>query len=220
MNRLFGKCLALSFILTLSSASFARTPSTGGAEPSLKITVRVYNYAEVSRRTLAQAERKATRVFRQVGVETVWLDCSLAGAEVARDPECQQPIGPTDLVLRIIPRSMATRVPFSKAAFGFALRSTDGRPSYIASLFYHRVEELAEDYGFSRTLVLGHVAAHEIGHLLLNSIVHSASGIMQARWGPKDLKRASHQMLHFTPSQAVLIRTEVAKRMRARKASL
>ncbi len=39
-------------------------------------------------------------------------------------------------------------------------------------------------------VILGHAAAHEIGHLLLGSNSHSPQGLMRARWSRQDLQNA------------------------------
>ena len=39
-------------------------------------------------------------------------------------------------------------------------------------------------------VILGHAAAHEIGHLLLGSNSHSPFGLMRARWSGQDLQNA------------------------------
>ena len=47
----------------------------GRAEEMHEITVRVFNYAEVSSATLAEAEGEGTRIFERVGLAVAWVDC-------------------------------------------------------------------------------------------------------------------------------------------------
>jgi hypothetical protein len=49
--------------------------------------------------------------------------------------------------------------------------------------------------------------AHEIGHLLLGSN-HSATGIMKAHWGPKEVRELIKGDLLFTSQQSKLIQAE------------
>jgi hypothetical protein len=51
-------------------------------------------------------------------------------------------------------------------------------------------------------IILGHVAAHEIGHLLLGTNSHSPGGIMRAHWRMEELARAKKGLLLFTKSQS------------------
>lgn len=53
MTRSFRNFLALSFLLAVSAPGFAEETSTGRTELSPKITVRVYEYARVIRKTYA-----------------------------------------------------------------------------------------------------------------------------------------------------------------------
>ncbi len=100
MTKTVRNFLALSFLLTASTPGLAETASTGEARPNLKITVRVYDCAQVRSRTLVGAKREAGKILRKAGVEVVWLDCY--GATVEENPACRQSLGPSDLVLRIV----------------------------------------------------------------------------------------------------------------------
>ena len=53
--------------------------------------------------------------------------------------------------------------------------------------------------------LLGYVMAHEIGHLLLHSTLHSGEGIMRAQFRSADLKKAAQRQLKFTPDQGEAI---------------
>jgi hypothetical protein len=81
-----------------------------------------------------------------------------------------------------------------------------------ASVFFDRVETLAEGGEASPPEILGHATAHEIGHLLLRSNRHSTVGIMRGQWNQEDLRRASQGGLLFTGAQSEFIRAEVRAR--------
>jgi hypothetical protein len=51
------------------------------------------------------------------------------------------------------------------------------------------VDRLAQSNGLAvtRGQFLGALMAHEIGHVLIGSGIHSAAGIMKAHWGSRDL---------------------------------
>src|SRR2546427_3483904 len=55
------------------------------AEPGLKITLRIHNHAHVESETLIRAEQEATRIYRKIGVETVWLHQPLPQEEKQED---------------------------------------------------------------------------------------------------------------------------------------
>ena len=214
MKSFFRKTIGLGIILAASSPAIARTPSAKHSEPNVKIIVRLYNYAQVPQPVLAGAQQEAAKVFRKAGIETLWLVCALTRAELEENPSCQQRSGPSDLMVRILSRSMAASYHFPNKVFGVALMSGEGAPATIADLFYHRVEELAKGWRFDRAQVLAHTMAHEIGHLLLGTNAHFSWGIMRAKWGEKDLLRAARGNLKFTPKQAVRMQAGVLERTR------
>ncbi len=212
MTRNFRKWLALSFLLTASMPALAETASTGEANPSLKITVRVYDYAQVRPRTLAGAKREAGKILRKAGVEVVWLDCY--GATVKENPACRQSLGPSDLVLRIVRPNRAARAALRHNTCGLTVLPKNGGGGTYAAIFYDGLEEVAKALRLPRKLILGHTAAHEIGHLLLASTGHSPSGLTRAVFRPKDWDRAGRGDLLFTPGQGQRVRAGVMERLR------
>ena len=80
----------------------------------------------------------------------------------------------------------------------------------MAVIFYDRVEELANAKVAGAGQILGHAVAHEIGHLLLGTIIHSSTGLMSSPWSREDLKFAR---LLFTHQEAKKMRGEVIRRM-------
>jgi hypothetical protein len=78
-----------------------------------------------------------------------------------------------------------------------------------AYAFYRRIADLAEHNGADVARLLGHVIAHEIGHLLLPCDSHSARGLMRAEWDCAQFEDMVKGLLAFAPEQADLIRTRV-----------
>lgn len=212
MSRFFRSCLTLSSVLTVVVPVFTVSAKDSGAEPGLKIIVRVYNYAHISPKTQAEGTREATTIFSGVGLETLWLDCRLSMEDSHGDKACQQPFGPTDLVLRILPRSKHKA--YRDATFGVSLTSVEEERGFIANIFWDRIEGLTKWSQVSQSQVLGLVTVHELGHLLLGLNSHSPTGIMRANWNKEDLERASQGLLHFTPQQSEQIRAKVRARIK------
>jgi hypothetical protein len=70
-------------------------------------------------------------------------------------------------------------------------------------IFYDRVLERVEA---SRVRALmGHVIAHEIGHVLEGVIRHSDSGIMKEHWSADDFQQMVWKPLPFAPEDVMLI---------------
>lgn len=214
----FRTSLGLGFLLAFGSLGFGEDSSSRRHEASLKINVRVLNYAQVSQNELARAAKEATKIFREAAVEMAWLDCPTSHAEEERYPACGQLSGPTAVNVRILPASMAARLKLPAESLGYALPSPKVANASDAWVFYNRVEKLAESKDASRAQILGHAMAHEIGHLLLGPDRHSARGIMRAEWHREELQCAAQGQLLFSARQHKLIRAEVLARMNSQVA--
>jgi hypothetical protein len=163
---------------------------------SPEITIVVYNTARVSLADLALAVQQATMIFGQTGIATGWVNCSA--------PSPCQPAGPSQFILHIVAHGKTS----SDTVFGLAFLGTDGTGKY-SNVFYDRIEKLHRDSGASPARLLGAVAAHEIGHLLLGSHSHSATGLMSAHWREEELRRVAMGGLRFTSEQASRMRARI-----------
>lgn len=200
----FSKILAVSaFLCAVSPPGRAEEPVA--QEATLRIKTRIYNMAKVRPAILSGALIEASEIFRRIGVEIEWVDGS-----------SRQRLGSSELYLRIIPRLFPnTRCPFGPSHLGYAATSEEG--GVLATIFFHRVEELA--WGADVSFALGYAIAHELGHLLLgydrrNGSPHSASGLMRAPWQRDDLKRKARETMQFTPEDAGLLRARLLERSR------
>ena len=209
MKTLIGRWLLASLGLTMLAEA---------REPGLRIEVLVYNYAGLSAETLAKAEQEAARIYERAGLETQWLDCPLSPAEAAQYPACQLPVGVTRLALRLLSREMAERRKSDPMTFGFALLPEGGGFGTIVNVYPHRAGELAKGREKTQAVILGHLMAHELGHLLLGVGSHSANGLMHVPWRKKELELVSQGSMFFMPWQAEQMRTQVAARLASEKA--
>ncbi len=173
------------------------------------VRVLVYNYAGVPAKELTGAQKVATKIFREAGIEVAWETCAGPGAE---EQACQGPFDSTVLFLRLLPRKMAERVAANSQQFGYAQLAKTGAPGIHAYVFHFRLEELAGRNLIFQSDLLGQVMAHEIGHLLLGTNSHSRRGIMQSFWGGQQLKQANLKNLYFSSKQSARVRAKVARR--------
>lgn len=67
--------------------------------------------------------------------------------------------------------------------------------------------------GSAISVLLGHVLAHEIAHLLEGVVRHSDTGLMRARWTAEDKKRMRTAPLSWDPADIEMIRTGLAARL-------
>ena len=209
-SRISPRYLAFAFFLTLGwvPPSWADIP-----EPQLKLAVRTYNYAAVSGHILLKAEQHAAEIFRRAGIELAWVDCPVSPREVEKFPVCtQMSYDPRAVPLKILPETMAARFGLPPSNRGVTFQ---GHASYV---FYHRAQELSNNNGLSEPLVLGHIIAHELGHLLLGEGAHSENGIMKEDLRVKDFRQAEKGTpLTFSTEQAQHMRARLRQGMRSKK---
>jgi hypothetical protein len=138
------------------------------------------------------AEGVASKIFSQMGVRLDWRHwrgCPPGALRIKltlHTPES------------LMPAAMAYAHPYD---------GTDIR------VFYDRV---SDPHAFPKDVVpkiLGHVLAHEIGHVLQGISRHSDTGVMKANWTPADFAAMTLEPLRFTAEDARLI-LEAVKRSR------
>ena len=161
---------------------------------SITLMVLVDNRAGVPAKILEKAREDAERVFQDMKIAIVWLepgDARLGTPDVFTSVD----------VVRLLPQAMTDQMN-APSLCGLAEAGTR-----VAYVFYNRIQRVSSIRTDADTgNILGHVIAHEIGHLLLPPNAHSRFGIMQA---VLDQRLAAMNGLFFTPSQARSIRTRL-----------
>lgn len=214
-NTVFRNAFSIIIILNAAipvTAKDRRMDVSGGP---LAISVRVSNYAGILDGRLRRAQKEAARVLGQAGIEAKWVRCAIPGSDTHGNPICRSQPTPADIFVKLLPRKMARRLMKHHSEFGLAFTAEGEGFGSNLSIFYHRVDELAESRQASRSLLLGHFIAHEIGRLLLGSSSHSRSGIMRVPWNRSQLERASLGTLLFTKKQAARMRVQTLRRVAA-----
>jgi len=192
----------------------SRRRPAGSREAGLKITLRIYNYAQVAPAELSEAEKVASVIFRKAGIEPAWIDCPLSEEDLDRFPACQQSLTPSHFVLRLINQPLPNFSIARAGDIGLALACREDDAGCSAYLSYKSVMNWAGRADTSADRILGHAMAHEIGHLVLGPVSHSRSGVMCADWDMDDLAVMARKLLYFTHQQAHSLRVEVRKRPR------
>ena len=181
---------------------------SGRAEAQSTGTLRfkVQDYVGISHLGMADAMKTATAIYAAIGVEVGWTyRCfSRCGGkvEVARKPSVDEAM---DLTIFIHPDAM-TSATFPRSVLGSAPTG-----SAVAYAFFERVVEFAFNRKVLVETVLGHVIAHEVGHLLLRE-GHTERGLMREEWFKRDLELARTGRLGFTPEQGARIRAQLAQK--------
>jgi len=209
IDKTLRKWLWFVFALALpSSAAWSKEIAVA----EMRVTISVHNDAGISAGTLREAEMEASRVFRQSGIEAKWLNCPLPPDGPEDPAQCRTAEFPAHLQLRIARRSRN----LSEITFGISYLSADGSGCY-ANLFYQGVEEMHARSRVNLASLLGDVAAHEVGHLLLGANSHAANGIMRARWEVEELVSIRTGTLFFSEAESRQMRSKLATWQAKRK---
>jgi hypothetical protein len=186
-------------ILALVLASYAVVlPArvvAAGREPR-RITVRVYQTGDVPASVEERALSEAARLLRGARVDVRWRQCV--------GQPCNGPSSTAELFLRI----MRTGSPRQSrvAALGEALVPHRTSAGVLATVFLDRVEWLAFEAGIDLAQLLGRVAAHELGHLLMRTRLHAPGGLMRATWTADEVRRDRALDWAFRPGDASAMR--------------
>jgi hypothetical protein len=139
---------------------------------------------------IGPAEQVAASIFAGVGISVTWHR-----GEPAPGP-------PGSVVVRVdLSEDTPANCPLDTLALAHPYAGADKG----ITVFYKKLRQMAETV-VPEQLLLGHVLAHEIGHVLEGSDRHSQEGVMKAHWSYKDLYSMQDAPLRFAPEDADLLR--------------
>lgn len=196
-------------LVALAAAGLTRVAAgEEGAPP--RLVIRFYDSTHAKRESLDAAGGEAARILHRAGVMAAWIDCD---SREAAESICRRPAGLLDVVFKIVRRPESRRA-VADDALGFSVVPDDGSSGVLAGAFLDRVRLVAptEAWAFR---VVGLVAAHEVGHLLLGRQSHSGAGIMRADLLDRNLAGAAWGQLVFSPDEAKRMREELQRRSTA-----
>jgi hypothetical protein len=165
------------------------------------VTVRVYDAAGLAEDLKQSAFAAATRTLAAASIGIHWEHCERS------DRICTSPLTPGQFVVRIVrTQKPAAALAREGLALGDAHVDSTARSGVLATIYADRVLLLAAASGIDAATLLGRAIAHEMGHLLLASNVHSTHGLMRARWSRDDLRRGRGADWMFTPEEVAAFR--------------
>ena len=171
-----------------------------------QITVRVADSVGLSTGTRDELRASITGILGQAGITVDFIDCLIGGAKTGA-AGCGDPLGPSDFVLRIFPPRLA----MNSRQLGYAALTAKG--GAYATVFLDPTRRAERVAGLTDGTLLGHAAAHEIGHLLLGPNSHSRTGIMRPFFGPSDeIRMAQGHPLLFSGGEAKRMRAAIEAR--------
>jgi len=190
-------------------ASASTPPGTPEESPNQprRLQVSLFNDAGVDSATLAKAQSRASAIFSHSGIEVEWMVCEPADPNDFRPHRtaCSALDYPLHLSVRIRPRGATV----TADTFGQAFVNLEGKGLY-SNVYYQNLTRSSRHPDLTDADMLGCVIAHELGHLLLGTNSHSASGLMQPRWDSYALRAAALSSLFFTPAQSAALRSRLS----------
>jgi hypothetical protein len=193
--------IAFTGIMTGLAVAGTEPAVSAAHEEHALLRVALVNHAGVPEDIWQRAQTTASRIYEVAGIQVLWIDS--AATTVISTPQ-------SDVTVIVSAAPSAPGLTSSKHVLGFALQPRNrGRLAYA---FYGRIQDFARDTRTDAGSMLGHVMAHEIGHLLLSREAHSLFGLMRGRWHESQAELVSAGLLTFTNDEATVIRAHVARR--------
>lgn len=174
----------------------------------------LYDYVGVPREILGRSKSQATLIYRASGIRLDWRNCPTTAEELLENRACRERPGAMRLVLRLIDFEAALPLKLSSETFGVSWIPDDGSFAYMATVCADRAHRLARAKPGLEGVLLGHVIAHELGHLLLGTNSHSKAGLMHIPWGKNEIQLAERGRLHFSLQESRSLRENVRNRSR------
>jgi hypothetical protein len=84
----------------------------------------------------------------------------------------------------------------------------------LSTVLVDRVGRLASSTASDPATLLGRAMAHEVGHLLLGTAVHSADGLMRAHWSADEVRLNTWRDWSFSHDEATTMRAQLSARWR------
>jgi hypothetical protein len=190
-----GKGIAGAAGLLLVVASFANA----GPIDEHRVAVRVYDRAGLDTRTSSRALEIAREALRSSSIDVEWTTCVPGRPNAA----CDRPLGGAS---SCVSYARSKRQPASPQALGDALVDMTTGSAVFATIYVQRVHRLAQTAGTDDAEVLGYAIAHELGHLLMASHLHSEEGLMRSQWRERDLRQRRDADWRFSLQDAAAIR--------------
>ena len=163
--------------------------TAGAAETQEPATIRLQlrNEAKVPEDVLDESRQEVGRIFARAGFEVMWTDAA--------------PQLTVNIVLDALGYDRA-----ASQVMGVAVPAKSGA---IVMVFFRQVGLFARTYRVDPVAMLGHVIAHEVGHVLLATHLHSATGLMRGAWDHAQMREVARGGLTFTDGQARKIRAAI-----------
>jgi len=144
------------------------------------------------------ARTTVTWMFARVGVRLAWRGGEPKAGTAAGSPVTIRVQFPTAAPAEASPNALAYALPFGEGV--------------TITVMYDRIRKTAHRPN-REPVVLAHVLAHEIAHVLQGTSRHSETGVMKAQWNDRDYDAMEQKPLEFTPFDVNLIQNGLSAKI-------
>lgn len=163
---------------------------------------------EVEYKIQAFAEGYATRIYQPIGIDLRWkIRCT---EDERNAPGTDRAPNLTTIGIEWIPKAPPT-IPSQARALALPFQATGER----VLLFLDRIMPVLQEREFAAA-ILGHILAHEIGHVLMGQDAHTSHGLMKGVWNNLEQTEMLYRPMQFTQEDAA----QIHRRLRGSLASI
>lgn len=156
-------------------------PLGASAVPPIAVSVRVYQTAGLAVTLEQRALAEAETVLRAGHVAVQWEECTGPN----RSSICGAPPGPSELLLAVRAGDPCRRDTSETLGAALLVQRAGG---VLATVYVDCVVSLATAARADLAVLLGRVAAHELGHLMMRSSAHARAGLMRPYWTQNEVR--------------------------------
>jgi hypothetical protein len=143
---------------------------------------------------LLRAHGVVEKIYSEIGVRVIWRSTSALPSGCSKAP-----------LHRNIVVTLSERVPTGTSNGALAYANPFATKGPCITLLLPRLLPAVSRNPISSVALLGHVLAHEMGHVLQGFARHSDAGVMKHNWSLQDIWHLSRDPLHFLPDDAEII---------------
>jgi hypothetical protein len=180
---------AIHLVLLTMSGSVGSWAANATGNPDFPVAIRLLSSDQVSAPDLRGAKEVASAILASASVHVRW-----------QGGDTIQPAAET-IDIRFVHSKLLSTTP----------RSVAEASGDRITVFLDRVSDYANRNPLHMPRVLGHVLAHEIGHVLQGTGRHSRTGVMKAHWDEDDYITMRSKNIGFTREDAVAIASHLGR---------
>jgi hypothetical protein len=172
-----------------------------------QLRVVVYDQARLPKNVTRTALENLRRIFHQAGIEIEFVAGDAAASEASlitypAPPPKGREQEAACLARRDIALEIVAVTPGAVKSSILGMAQPLARAGLNARVFDDRIQDAARRENRTHAVVLAHVIAHEIGHVLLRTNAHSGGGLMSARWTAFEYSHIARSFMFFTADQS------------------